>query len=100
MSYTSACQSYPPDLTKQQSDFLAAQIKDWSIAHGLAFRPQIAYTEDDVEGNYVGAAPVTVFPSLFPLDCFQEALSLQTAYNKLYANIANNEKWLGRVVEE
>lgn len=92
--------SYPPDLTSEQSKFLLDIVKDWSIAHGLAVRPPSAYTEQDARGDLAATAPVTLFPSLFPLDCFHEALMIQTAYNETYANIANDEDWLGHVAAE
>ena len=100
MSNTSAYPSYPPDLTETQTEFLLAQIKDWSIAHGLAVRTPLAYTENDAHANYAGTAPVTLFPSLFPLNCFHEGLIIQTAYNETYANVASDEEWLGQVAEE
>ena len=94
--------AYPPSLTPQQLSHLQTSIKEWSISHGLAVRPPISHKqeESDPAGNLAIAAPITLFPSLFPLNCFHEALLIQTAYNELYANIAQDEEWLGSVVSE
>ncbi|KAK4984325.1 Glutathione synthetase [Elasticomyces elasticus] len=93
---------YPPELTQSQSDYLLSNIKDWSIAHGLAVRPSTSFVPggQDSTGALATTAPVTLFPSLFPRACFVEALSIQTAYNELYAAIAQDERWLQGIVEE
>lgn len=90
---------YPPALTPEQSSHLKAAIREWTISHGLAVRPSTAVTASDEDGNLATAAPVTLFPSLLPMNCFHEALMIQTAYNEMYANIAQDEDWLGDVVK-
>lgn len=93
---------YPPDLRKEQVEHIVTTIKDWSIAHGLAVRPSPAFVPQDSDPENVLAvtAPVTLFPSILPKACFEEALQVQTAYNKLYALISTDEKWLGDIVNE
>lgn len=93
---------YPPDLTAEQSEYLLSLIKDWSIAHGFAVRPPptLISPEIDPGRNLAIPAPVTVFPSLFPRACFQEAWEIQKAYNELYAAIVRDEDWLGSIIEE
>lgn len=93
---------YPPALTPEQSDYLLSNIKDWSILNGLAVRPSLSFISEKIDPSRSLAvtAPVTLFPSLFPRACFEEALAIQTAYNELYACIANDEEWLGKVVQE
>ncbi|KAI9713398.1 MAG: hypothetical protein M1828_001432 [Chrysothrix sp. TS-e1954] len=95
---TDAYPKYPPDISQHQANFLLSNIKEWSISHGLAVRPASAYKDVDPEGSMATTAPVTLFPSLFPLNAFNEALELQTAYNELYANVAMDEDWLEGVV--
>lgn len=99
---TSLFPDYPPSLTREQQALLTTTAKEWCIAHGLAVRPAQSHRQDqsDPDGNLAIAAPVTLFPSLFPLNCYHEALMIQTAYNELYANIARDEEWLGSVVME
>lgn len=93
---------HPPDLTSDQFTYLCSNIKDWSILNGLAVRPSSSFVSDDVDSSRSLAltAPVTLFPSLFPKACFQEARAIQLAYNELYASIAQDEDWLKEIVDE
>lgn len=99
---TSNIQAYPPDLTTAESDQLFSSIKDWSIANGLTVRPQpsILRAETDPRGILATTAPVTLFPSPFPRICFEQAKAIQTAYNRLYASIAQDEGFLEDIVKE
>ncbi|KAF2084664.1 glutathione synthetase-like protein [Saccharata proteae CBS 121410] len=94
--------TYPPPLSEPEVEFLLSNLKDWSIAHGLAVRPAPSFVpqSQDPSGVLANAAPVTLFPSLFPRHCFEEGLAIQTAYNELYAAIARDEAWLREIVEE
>jgi len=93
---------YPPDLSEAQLEYLLTNIKDWSIANGLAVRPVPSFVskEQDPAGSLAVTAPVTLFPSLFPQNCFEKGLGIQTAYNELYAAIASDGAWLKKIVEE
>ena len=93
---------YPPELTEEQKDYLLSNLKDWSIAHGLAVRvaPSWVPEDKDPEGALATTAPVTFFPSLFPRVCFEQAKSVAEAYNELYSAIPCDEAWLKSIVEE
>ena len=93
---------YPPSLSPEGEAYLLSNIKDWSIFNGLAVRPSTNFVPSDVNKFQCLAttAPVTLFPSLFPRTCFEEARAIQCAYNELYATIAMDEGWLEKVVEE
>ncbi|KAK5169945.1 hypothetical protein LTR04_005513 [Oleoguttula sp. CCFEE 6159] len=95
-------QEYPPELTKEQEDYLVSNLKDWSIAHGLTVRPAASFVsaEQDPSGVLATTAPVTLFPSLFSRSCFERGLAIQTTYNELYSAIAWDEEWLKDIVEE
>ncbi|KAF2218412.1 hypothetical protein BDZ85DRAFT_323187 [Elsinoe ampelina] len=93
---------YPPDVSELQLRDIVTSAQDWSIAHGLAVRPSptsVSKSQDPTTSLAV-TAPVTLFPSPFPRNCFDDALSIQEAYNELYARIASEESWLKGVVEE
>lgn len=94
--------SYPPRQTSDETDHLAAIVKDWSIAHGLTVRPPLAIVGEEVDPHHILAttAPVTLFPSPFPRVCFDQAQSIQEAFNKLYASISQDEEFLKGIVEE
>ena len=98
----STYRNYPPALNEEQSGYLLSTLNDWSIAHGLAVRPPPSFVshEDDPEGVLAVTAPATLFPSLFPRSCFEEARRVQTAYNELYAAISGDEEWLGEIMRE
>ena len=91
---------YPPPLTEEQSNYLLSNLKDWSILHGLAVRPPTDIAKVEPSGSLAITAPVTLFPSPFPRACFDEARSIQLAYNELYAAISSDERWLKGIVEE
>ena len=93
---------YPPPLSQEQSDYILLEIKNWSILNGLAVRPPESFIpkSTDPSGSLAVTAPVTLFPSIFPRQCFEEARAIQKAYNELYAAIARNEDWLSHVVNE
>ena len=99
---TSIYPAYPPDLSDEQAQFLLTNLKDWSIAHGLAVRPAPSFVSQsqDPAGVLATSAPVTLFPSPFPRHCYEEGLAIQKAYNELYSAIARDEEWLKTVVEE
>ncbi|KAL8906963.1 MAG: hypothetical protein Q9171_006054 [Xanthocarpia ochracea] len=92
---------FPPKTTPEQQEFLLANIQDWSILNGLAVRPSATLTSagSDLSGALAATAPVTLFPSLFPRTCFDEARALQKAYNELYVAIARDRDWMKQIVE-
>ncbi|KAH7390559.1 glutathione synthetase large chain [Pyrenochaeta sp. MPI-SDFR-AT-0127] len=93
---------YPPELVQEEEQYLLSNLRDWSIAHGLAVRPAPSFVQpsQDPSGVLATTAPVTLFPSLFPRSCFEQGLAIQKAYNELYSAIANDEAWLQSIVEE
>lgn len=93
---------YPPVITESESLSILATIKDWSIAHGLAVRPppSLVAAAADPHGILATTVPVTLFPSPFPQVCFEQAKSVQEAYNQLYASIAQDEDFLTDIAQE
>ena len=93
--------SIPSALSPQERDHLAYVIKDWAAANGLAIRPPPTITSGvDPDGALATHAPVTLFPSRFPRKCFEQATSVQRAYNELYARISRDEEFLAGLVNE
>ncbi|KAL8656469.1 MAG: hypothetical protein Q9226_002658 [Calogaya cf. arnoldii] len=92
---------FPPKTTPEQQEYLLSNIKDWSILNGLAIRPSanLLSTSTDLSGVLATTAPVTLYPSLFPRTCFDEARAIQQAYNELYAAIARDQDWLKQIIE-
>ncbi|KKY21095.1 putative glutathione synthetase [Phaeomoniella chlamydospora] len=94
--------NYPPALTSAQKEHLAFTVKNWSIQHGLAVRPNPTFVaaEHDPNSSLATNAPVTLFPSPFPRVAFEHAQQLQEPYNELYARISNDEEWLEDVLKD
>ena len=93
---------YPPELDEKQMHYLLTNLIDWSVAHGLTVKPPLSFisAKQDPLGALASPAPVTLFPSLFPKSCYDEALAIQVFYNGLYAAIARDEDWIKSIVEE
>ena len=88
--------SYPPELSPKALNFLVTSLIDYSLSHGIIVRPA-----KSSEANHLAShAPVTLFPSLFPRTAWEKALKVQTTYNVLYARIANDVEWLGKIMDE
>jgi len=100
MAANQSPQNYIDQLPNVQIQQLVSEIKDWTIANGLAVRPPPALVavENNPNGILAVPAPVTLVPSPFPRACFDEAIAVQTDYNKLYAHAAL-ESWLGPIIE-
>ncbi|CRK30522.1 hypothetical protein BN1708_005173 [Verticillium longisporum] len=95
-------EQYPPSLKQAERDDLVQTIKDWSIGHGLAVRPQPSVVSSDIDPKSMLAinVPVTLFPSPFPRQCFEQARTVQKTYNELYAAISRDEEFLADAVKE
>lgn len=93
---------YPPTLTDAETDHLVNIIKDWSAGNGLEIRPPttVIPAEADPKGIAAINAPVTLFPSPFPRQCFAQGLAVQTTYNELYAAVSRDEKFIEGTVNE
>jgi glutathione synthase len=95
-------QNYPPTLSDEQRSSASAFVKNWTAEHGLLVRPSTAQVsaETNPHGVLATNAPVSLFPSPFPRKLFEQAQSLQTVYNELYAAIACNEVFLETFMKE
>lgn len=65
--------SYPPEATEDQLEYLAQTVKDWTILNGLTVRPNPAFISNESNPRHVVAtnAPVTLYPSPFPKKMFR-----------------------------
>ncbi|KAF7556084.1 hypothetical protein G7046_g6409 [Stylonectria norvegica] len=93
---------YPPSLKPEEREALVETIKDWSIGNGLAVRPPSAVIAAEADPADITAinAPVTLFPSPFPRQCFEQGKQVQRVYNKLYASVSSDEEFLAQIVKE
>lgn len=90
---------YPPESGPPALQHLLTAFTDYSLSHGLTVRPAPAFV-DNPHNALATAAPVSLYPSLFPHTCFDVARAVQPAYNAVYAAVASDSEWLGKVVTE
>ncbi|KAF2666410.1 glutathione synthase [Microthyrium microscopicum] len=101
MAYVKEFADYPPEISQQQQDFAVGQLKNYALSVGFTVKPFAVQTDDGPklpEGAV--PAPITLYPSLFPKSCFEEALDIQQSYNTLYANITRDTAWLEDIVPQ
>nr|AAL41009.1 glutathione synthetase [Schizosaccharomyces pombe] len=77
--------------TPEQIEELGKGARDFAFAHGVVFTELSVSKEGR---NIATQIPITLFPSVIPHGAFVEAVSVQKAYNKLYAKIANDYEFL------
>ncbi|EPY53236.1 glutathione synthetase large subunit G [Schizosaccharomyces cryophilus OY26] len=75
----------------EEIEELSLAARDYATAHGLLFVDAAQKKEDT---NGATQVPLTLFPSPVPRNAFIQGVSVQKAYNKLYAKIANDFEFL------
>lgn len=82
-----------PALDERGQKELVGALLQWSLANGLTMYPP------EFNAYLVAHAPVTLFPTPMPKQAFELGLQVQKEFNKVYANIVAEKKWLNEVVE-
>lgn len=83
-----------PQLNDEQLQQLIFDLTQFGLSNGLVMYPNLPYKDYQPT-----LAPVTIFPTPFPGNQFQKSLSIQKIYNKLYANVVSEKKWLISILE-
>jgi len=91
--------NYPPEITSEALAHLKTAFTDYSLSHGLTVRPPPTFAANP-NNALSTTAPVSLYPSLFPRECFEYGCRVQEAYNHIYAAVAADTEWLGKVVTE
>ncbi|KAJ1969327.1 Glutathione synthetase [Dispira parvispora] len=90
--------TYPTDPQAVEVQAAADQAVDWALTHGLCMKPALPKATTSAElqqGTGLAThAPFALFPSPFPSDCFQHALTIQPYLNQLFHAIANDHAFL------
>ncbi|KAL6942046.1 hypothetical protein ACO0QE_003210 [Hanseniaspora vineae] len=84
-----------PNLSDEQLKPLLTEIHHWGLTNGLVMYPQTGNPE-----NTTAVAPITVYPTIIPEKCFDQAIGVQTVYNELYAKIVQDYDWLHAETEK
>lgn len=84
-----------PELKPKQMDELVFNATQHGLSNGLVMYPPAPY-----ENFAPTLAPITLYPTPFPQREFQKALDINQTYNKLYANIVSDKKWLLEIIKD
>ncbi|CCU81480.1 unnamed protein product [Blumeria hordei] len=83
-------------VSQSEKELLVSTIEDWSASNGLAIIPakHTFRTQSNPNQRFATTAPVTLFPSPFPQDCFAHAKAIQKDFNQLYAAVSQDDNFL------
>ncbi|KAF9145026.1 hypothetical protein BG015_012024 [Linnemannia schmuckeri] len=86
-------------LNEEQLTILKDAALDFALSHGLVVRPPSS--TDDATGQQGGVinAPVTLFPTPFPSNAFNNAVRIQPLYNQLVHDISQDDAFLKEIME-
>lgn len=78
-----------PNLSENENKLLLERLCQYSLANGLVmYPPGFNLANADI-------APVTLFPTPFPKDLFEQAKNVQNTFSRLYALVVSHQKnWL------
>jgi len=96
MSSTFDFASWPPALSQVQLETLTLYATSYALSHGLLYLPP-AERQPTIPSSAIHA-PISLFPSPFPRDLFEQGRRIQRAYNLLYARIAMDEEFLDKIM--
>ncbi|KAF9068612.1 hypothetical protein BDP27DRAFT_1327004 [Rhodocollybia butyracea] len=86
---------WPPHITERDRETLQFRAASYALAHGLLYLPVGAPAAVPTSAIH---APISLFPTPFPRERFQQAQRLQPLYNTLYSRIAMDDQFLDRVM--
>ncbi|GAA5873466.1 hypothetical protein JCM3774_002425 [Rhodotorula dairenensis] len=102
-----AAQDWPPRLDDGAQAAVLELACDWALSNGLVLRPPTAASSPSsslpagaytAPGQSVIHAPYALYPSAFPRRLFEQAIRLQSAYNRLYADVTVDDRFLEQVI--
>jgi len=91
--------SWPPNVTTEQLDQLTLLATTYAFSHSLIFLPVVSPERPLPPAPEAAIhAPFSLIPALIPRRLFTQSLTLQRAYNTLYARIALDVSFLDQVM--
>ena len=91
--------SWPPDATTEQLDQLTVLATTYALSHSILYLPPISPEKPPPPTPESAIlAPISLIPTPIPRRLFFKALTLQHAYNTLYARIALDTSFLDQVM--
>ncbi|KAG0369503.1 glutathione synthase [Gamsiella multidivaricata] len=87
-------------LTEEQLQILKDAALDFALSHGLVVRPPSTKdTQDPILAGGVINAPVSLFPTPFPINAFNDAVKIQPLFNQLVHDISEDDAFLKEIME-
>ena len=91
--------SWPPDVTTEQLDQLTVLATTYALSHSILYLPPISPERPPPPAPESAIlAPISLIPTPIPRHLFSKALTLQHAYNTLYARVALDTSFLDQVM--
>jgi hypothetical protein len=91
--------SWPPDATTEQLDQLTRLATTYALSHSILYLPPISPEKPPPPAPESAIlAPISLIPTPIPRHLFSKALTLQHAYNTLYARVALDTAFLDQVM--
>lgn len=75
------------ELTPSQISTISKKIREWCMCHGLSM-------ESADDAHLFHHLPVTLLPTVIPKELFNQAMQVQSDFNKLFDVIARNDDFL------
>jgi len=88
--------SWPPSLTTAQLENLTIYATSYCLCHSLLYLPPAK--QPPIVPSAAIHAPISLFPSPFPRELFEQGRRIQRTYNILYSRIAMDEEFLDKVM--
>ncbi|KAG0053408.1 hypothetical protein BGZ83_001174 [Gryganskiella cystojenkinii] len=82
-------------LTDDQLLILKDAALDFALSHGLVVRPPAKATSHTGVVN----APISLFPTPFPVNAFKDAVKIQPLFNQLVHDISQDDAFLKEIME-
>ncbi|KAF8984646.1 hypothetical protein BGZ46_007352 [Entomortierella lignicola] len=88
-------------LNENQLQILKDAALDFALSHGLVVRPPVQANDSNsaVIPSGVINAPVSLFPTPFPVNAFNDAVKIQPLYNQLVHDISQDDEFLREIME-
>ncbi|KIM43057.1 hypothetical protein M413DRAFT_69714 [Hebeloma cylindrosporum] len=88
--------SWPPSLTVDQLENLTLYATSYALSHGALYLPP-AEPQPTVPSAAIHA-PISLFPSPFPRQLYEQGRRIQRTYNVLYSRIAMDTEFLDKIM--
>jgi len=91
--------SWPPDVTTEQLDQLTLLATTYALSHSILYLPAASPENPPTPAPESAVlAPISLIPTPIPRYLFSKALTLQHAYNSIYARVALDTSFLDQVM--